>query len=61
MPITEKMLNTFDNGLVTGKVTLTRIGQELVPICGSVPVEGFVEYVEAQWENHHLQVRSKPS
>ena len=31
---------------------LTKIGQELAPICGSQPVEGFYEYVKEQWKEH---------
>ena len=31
--------------IAVGKAILTRIGMELVPICGSKPVDGFWEYV----------------
>ncbi len=41
-----------DNTLELGKVLLTRVGQELVPICGSKPVEGFWEYVKDQWKQY---------
>lgn len=33
-----------------GKVLLTKMGQELAPICGSTPVNGFVEYVKEHWK-----------
>lgn len=33
-----------------GHVLLTKIGQELAPICKSEPVNGFFEYVEKQWK-----------
>ena len=33
-----------------GQVLLTKMGQELAPICGSTPVEGFYEYVKEQWK-----------
>ncbi len=39
-----------DNTLQIGKVFLTRTGQELAPICGSKPVDGFLEYVKDQWK-----------
>lgn len=39
------------NELDIGKVMFTQIGQELAPICGSKPVEGFWEYVGSKWEN----------
>lgn len=38
--------------LKVGKVRLTRIGQELAPICGSKPVDGFWEYVKDQWKQY---------
>ena len=41
-----------DNELNIGKVLLTRIGQELAPICGSKPVDGFWEYVKDQWKKY---------
>jgi len=34
-----------DNALPIGKVLLTRAGQQLAPVCGSTPVEGFYEFV----------------
>ena len=40
------------NPLQIGKVLLTRIGQELAPICGSKPVDGFWEYVKDQWKEY---------
>jgi hypothetical protein len=41
-----------DNQLQIGKVMLTKIGQELAPICGSKPVDGFMDYVKDKWKNH---------
>ena len=41
-----------DKKLDIGSVLLTRIGQELAPICGSKPVEGFWEYVKDQWKDY---------
>ena len=38
------------NNLEIGRTLFTRTGQELAPISGSKPVEGFFEYVKAQWE-----------
>ena len=40
------------NNLEIGTTLFTRTGQELAPICGSKPVEGFFEYVKAQWEQY---------
>ena len=39
-----------DNSLNLGRVLLTKVGRELAPICGSQPVEGFVDYVKTKWE-----------
>jgi len=38
-----------DNEMQIGTVMLTRIGQELAPISGSKPVDGFLEYVTEKW------------
>ncbi len=40
------------NELKIGKVLLTRIGQELAPVCGSKPVAGFWDYVRHQWKQY---------
>ena len=40
--------------LKLGKVLLAKIGEELAPICGSKPVEGFYEYVKGQWREYLL-------
>jgi len=41
-----------DNKLGVGKVLLTKIGQELAPICESKPVDGFMDYVKGEWKNY---------
>ncbi|CAD6490389.1 MAG: hypothetical protein EMLJLAPB_00750 [Candidatus Argoarchaeum ethanivorans] len=41
-----------DNKLEVGTVLLTNIGQELAPICGSKPVDGFMDYVKDRWKDH---------
>ena len=41
-----------DNKLQIGKVLLTQVGQELAPICGSKPVDGFMDYVKDKWKKH---------
>ena len=38
--------------LKIGTTLLTRTGKELVPICGSKPVEGFLEYVKDRWKQY---------
>ncbi len=40
-----------DNELEVGRVLLTKVGQELAPICESKPVDGFMDYVKDKWKN----------
>lgn len=51
-PLTLEMPGETDNTLEIGKVLLTKIGQELAPICGSRPVEGFRDYVMDKWKQY---------
>jgi hypothetical protein len=48
-PVTIEFRKDTDNELQVGKVLLTQTGQELAPICGSKPVEGFKTYVMERW------------
>lgn len=48
-PLSLEMPKDIDNNLSTGHAILTKIGQELAPICGSTPVDGFYEYVRDRW------------
>ena len=41
-----------DNRLGVGQVLLTKVGQELAPICGSNPVDGFMDYVKEKWKKY---------
>ena len=47
-----EMPKDVNNELPIGMVMLTKIGQELAPICGSQPVDGFYEYVKDQWKQY---------
>ena len=51
-PLILEMPKDADNALDIGKTLLTKIGQELAPICGSKPVDGFYEYVKDQWKQY---------
>jgi hypothetical protein len=53
-PINIKFAKPSDNELDIGKVLLSRIGQELAPISGSKPVEGFLEYIIKHWAEKGL-------
>ena len=50
--MTLEMPKDADNDLDFGVATLTRIGKELAPICGSRRVEGFWEYVLDHWKEY---------
>lgn len=49
---------TDNNELNLGKVILTKTGQELAPICGSTPIDGFVEYVKEMWKGFGYKIIS---
>ena len=51
-PLTLEMPDETGNELKIGKVLLTKTGQELAPICGCNPVEGFWDYVRDQWKQY---------
>ena len=46
-----EMPKESDNPMVFGTVLLTQVGQELVSICGSQPVDGFFEYIVEKWKD----------
>ncbi len=48
-PLHLEMPKDIGNELEVGHALLTRVGQELAPICGSVPVDGYMEYVKEKW------------
>ena len=50
VPVLLDMEKDSDNSMHIGKVLLTKVGRELAPICGSRPVEGFLEYVREKWK-----------
>lgn len=56
-PLALEMEKDKGNDLQLGHVLFTKIGQELAPICGSTPVDGFMDYVKEHWKNH----RPKPA
>ena len=51
-PLFLEMPKDADNKLKIGQTRLTKIGQELAPICGSKPVDGFYKYVREQWKQY---------
>jgi hypothetical protein len=48
-PLNIEFQKDENNDLDIGKVLLTKTGQELARICGSKPIEGFVDYVVEYW------------
>lgn len=57
-PINIEFPGEQDNELETGKVLLTRAGQELAPFCGSEPVPDFLDYILSMWRDRGLIVSS---
>ncbi len=55
-PLSLEIPGAANNTLKVGKILLTKIGQELAPICGSTPVDGFYEYVRDQWREFLTEV-----
>lgn len=51
-PLQLEMPKDEGNELELGHVLLTKVGHELAPICGSKPVDGFVEFVKDKWKAH---------
>lgn len=51
-PLTLEMPGETGNKLEMGNVLLTKTGQELAPVCGSNPVEGFWDYVRDRWKQY---------
>ena len=49
------------NVLDVGKVLLTKVGEELEPICGTEPIPGFEEYIVQRWANKFKLVVSSPN
>jgi hypothetical protein len=50
-PVVLEMPKDSSNEVITGKVMFTKIGKELAPICGSKPIDGFLEYVTKKWKD----------
>jgi hypothetical protein len=57
-PINIEFSKDAGNDLETGKVLLTKIGQQMAPICGSQPVPGFRDYVLERWNQKGLFLSS---
>ena len=57
-PLRLEMHRETDNTLEIGMTLFTKIGEELAPICGSKPVDGFYKYVKDQWKAYLPQVEN---
>ena len=57
--LTLEMSKDAGNKLDIGTVLLTKIGQELAPICGSKSVEGFRDYVMNKWKQYLPKLESE--
>jgi hypothetical protein len=59
-PIALEMPKDKDNEIEIGKVMLTKIGEELAPICGSKPVDGFMDFVKERWKKYMPNEETEP-
>lgn len=50
MPLVLEMPKDEENDIPIGKVLLTKLGEELVTVCKSPKVDGFLDYVKDQWK-----------
>lgn len=57
-PIIVEFQQEKNNEIDTGKVLLTKTGQQLARICGSKVVEGFMDYVIDNWQKKGLVLAS---
>lgn len=53
-PLDLVLPNESNNNLELGCVLLTRAGQELAPVSGAAPVDGFFEFVRDRWASKSL-------
>ncbi|VAV83719.1 hypothetical protein MNBD_DELTA01-595 [hydrothermal vent metagenome] len=51
-PLTLTMKGDTDNKLPTGKVLLTKVGEELATVCPVSRVDGFEDYVREKWATY---------
>lgn len=60
-PIFLSLPKDEDNTMPLGRVMLTKVGQELAPICGSKPVDGFLDYIRDKWRSEGYVIGDKPN
>jgi Protein of unknown function (DUF2806) len=51
-PLSLTMPQGPDPSLPIGKTLLTKVGQELAPVVGGTPIDGFWEYVQGMWTSY---------
>jgi len=59
-PLELKFPKESDNEIDLGKVLLTKAGQELAPVCGSRPVDGFFDFVYERWSKRSYIPKKDP-
>jgi hypothetical protein len=55
-PLYVGLSNRDGNSLGVGCAILTKAGGQLVPICGAVPQEGFVDYIRETWRRFGYKI-----
>lgn len=49
-----------ENELIIGQVILTQVGEQLGPICGATPVDGFLEILKGAWRRLNIPISRLP-
>jgi hypothetical protein len=57
-PLIIEFSNQENNALDIGKIILTNTGQQLSRICGSEPIDGFLDYIIKKWAKENLILSS---
>jgi hypothetical protein len=58
-PLALELVEAENNELGLGHVLLTKVGQDLAPICGCQPVDGFIDFVKEHWKAHLPEKKPK--
>lgn len=57
-PLRIEFKNSENNELDIGFIILTKIGQQLAPLCGSQPIDGFLDFIVDRWTKEGLILTS---
>lgn len=58
IPIYFKLPSADNNNFILGKVLLTKVGQQLAPICGAKPDIDFLKYIAEEYKKKGYEVKT---